>query len=128
MLFRSYQTPYRDTLQFEAKSLLSMRDLIMSQHIPGPSEGSYMGTETEFVPPVVTTAVNFPAGYAKEMRGMWKVYNNYMGGPFVSYTFADNRTGQLVTVEGFYYEPNQKKRNALLQLESIAYSLKFVEE
>ena len=123
-----YQTPYRDTLQFEAKSLLSMRDLIMSQNIPGPSEGSYMGTETEFVPPVVTTAIGFPAGYAKEMRGMWKVYNNYMGGPFVSYTFADNRTGQLVTVEGFYYEPNQKKRNALLQLESIAYSLQFVEE
>ena len=86
-----------------------------------------MGTETDIVPPVVTTAIDFPAGYAKEMRGMWKVYNNYMGGPFVSYTFADKRTGQLVTVEGFYYEPNQKKRNALLQLESIAYSLKFVE-
>ena len=123
-----YQTPYRDTLQFEAKALLSMRDLIMGQHIPGPSEGSYMGTETEFVPPVVTTAIGFPAGYAKEMRGMWKVYNNYMGGPFVSYTFADNRTGQLVTVEGFYYEPNQKKRNQLLQLQSILYSLEFQSE
>ena len=122
-----YQTPYRDTLQFETKALLSMRELAMGQNIPGPSEGSYMGTETDIVPPVVTTAFDFPAGYAKEMRGMWKVYNNYMGGPFVSYTFADNRTGQLVTIEGFYYEPNQKKRNALLQLESIAYSLKFVE-
>lgn len=123
-----YQTPYRDTLQFEAKALLSMRDLTMGQHIPGPSEGSYMGTETEFVPPVVTTAIDYPAGYAKEMRGMWKVYNNFMGGPFVSYSFADSHTGQLVTIEGFYYEPNQKKRNALLQLEAIAYSLKFVEE
>ena len=122
-----YQTPYRDTLQFEDKALLSMRELTMGQNIPGPSEGSYMGTETDIVPPVVTTAIDFPAGYAKEMRGMWKVYNNYMGGPFVSYTFADDRTGQLVTIEGFYYEPNQKKRNALLQLESIAYSLRFVE-
>ena len=123
-----YQVPYQDTLQFESKALLSMRDLILGQHIPGPSEGSYMGTETQFVPPLVTTANQFPAGYAKEMRGMWKVYNNYMGGPFVSYTFADSRTGQLVTIEGFYYEPNQKKRNFLLQLESIAYSLKFVEQ
>ena len=123
-----YQVPYRDTLQFETKALISMRDLMMGQHIPGPSEGSYVGTETEYVPPLVTTATQFPAGYAKEMRGMWKVYNNYMGGPFVSYTFADKRTGQLVTVEGFYYEPNQKKRNPMLQLESIAYSLQFVEE
>jgi hypothetical protein len=58
---------------------------------------------------------------------MWKVENDYMGGPFVAYTFADARTGNLVTVEGFYYEPNQKKRTPLLQLEAIAYSLKFVE-
>ena len=50
-----------------------------------------------------------------------------MGGPFVSYTFADQRTGNLVTVEGYYYEPNQKKRNSLLQLEAILYSLKLVE-
>ena len=122
-----YQTPYRDTLQFEPQSLIAMRNMMEGQYIPGPSEGSYMGTEIEFVPPLVTTASKFPAGYAKEMRGMWKVENNFMGGPFVSYTFADSRTGQLVTVEGFYYEPNQKKRNALLQLESIAYSLKYVE-
>ena len=123
-----YQTPYLDTLQFEVNSLVAMRDMMMQQHIPGPSEGSYMGTETEFVPPLVTTVNDFPAGYTKEMRGMWKVVNDFMGGPFVSYTFADSRTGKLVTVEGYYYEPNQKKRNMLLQLESIAYSLKFVEE
>ena len=60
-----YQIPYRDTLQFEPKALVSMRDLMMGQHIPGPSEGSYMGTETEFVPPLVTTANQYPAGYAK---------------------------------------------------------------
>lgn len=123
-----YQTPYRDTLQFETNSLVAMRNMMEGQYIPGPSEGSYMGTEVEFVPPLVTTASNYPAGYAKEMRGMWKVENDFMGGPFVSYTFADGRTGQLVTVEGFYYEPNQKKRNMMLQLQAIAYSLKFVEE
>ena len=104
-----------------------MRDVMLQQHIPGPSEGSYMGTETEFVPPLVTTVNDFPAGYAREMRGMWKVVNDFMGGPFVSYTFVNNKAGKLVTVEGFYYEPNQKKRNMMLQLEAIAYSLKFVE-
>ena len=123
-----YQTPYKDTLQFEANSLIAMRNMMVGQYIPGPSEGSYMGTEIEFVPPMVTTVNDFPAGYAREMRGMWKVENDYMGGPFVSFTFVNPNTGKLVTVEGFYYEPNQKKRNVLLQLESIAYSMKFVEE
>ena len=122
-----YQVPYKDTLQFEPQSLVAMRNMMMQQNIPGPTEGSYMSTEMEFVPPLVTTVNDFPAGYAKEMRGMWKMENDFMGGPFVSYTFADDHTGNLVTAEGFYYEPNQKKRNMLLQLESILYSLKYVE-
>ena len=122
-----YQTPYIDTAQFSANSLVAMRNMVLQKHIPGPLEGSYMSTETEFVPPLVTYVADFPAGYAVEMRGMWKVENDFMGGPFVSYTFADSRTGNLVTVEGYYYEPNQKKRNQLLQLEAILYSLKFVE-
>ena len=123
-----YQTPYKDTIQFSAPCLITMRDMMMQQHIPGPLEGSYMATETEFVPPMVTPVKDYPAGYTVEMRGMWRVVNDFMGGPFVSYTFADSRTGNLVTVEGYYYEPNQKKRSQLLQLESIAYSLQFVEK
>ena len=123
-----YQTPYKDTVQFSTPSLVAMRDMMMQQYIPGPLEGSYMATETEFVPPMVTTVRDFPAGYTVEMRGMWRVVNDFMGGPFVSYTFADSRTGNLVTVEGYYYEPNQKKRNQLLQLQSILYSLEFQSE
>ena len=122
-----YRTPYVDTMQFEASSLVAMRNMMEGQYIPGPAEGSYMSTETEFVPPLVTTVADHPAGYTVEMRGMWRTEGVFMGGPFVSYTFADSRTGNLVTLEGFYYEPNQKKRNNLLQLESILYSLSFVE-
>ena len=122
-----YRLPYHDTLQFSRESLIAMRDMMVGKYIPGPSEGSFMATETEFVPPMVNYVADYPAGYTMEMRGMWRVENNFMGGPFVSYTFADG-TGYLVTVEGYYYEPNQKKRNQLLQLEAIAYSLKFVEE
>lgn len=123
-----YQTPYLDTAQFNVESLVAMRNMMMQKYIPGPSEGSYMSTEAEFVPPLLTYVPDFPAGYAVEMRGMWRVENDYMGGPFVSYTFADDRSGNLVTVEGYYYEPNQKKRDQLLQLESIIYSMKMVEK
>ena len=122
-----YQLPYQDTVQFSRESLIAMRNMMVGKYIPGPLEGSYMTTETEFVPPLVQYVADYPAGYTMEMRGMWRVENDFMGGPFVSYTFTNPRTGNLVTVEGYYYEPNQKKRNALLQLEAVAYSLKFVE-
>lgn len=123
-----YQTPYLDTAQFSVNSLVAMRNMMMQKYIPGPLEGSYMTTETEFVPPLVRTVPDFPAGYAVEMRGMWRVENDFMGGPFVSYTFYNKPTGKLVTVEGYYYEPNQKKRNQLLQLEAILYSVELEEE
>ena len=122
-----YKVPYHDTVQFSKNSLVAMRNMMTQKYIPGPSEGSYMTMEDEFVPPMVQSVKDFPAGYTVEMRGMWRVENNYMGGPFVSYTCADSRTGDLVTVEGYYYEPNQKKRNQLLQLEAILYSLNFVD-
>ncbi len=121
-----YAQPYTDTLQFDANSLISARDRIMATHIPGPTEGSFMTTEKEFVPPMVNYINNFPAGYAAEMRGMWCLVGDYMAGPFISYTFVN--AGKLVTVEGFVYEPNAHKRDQLLQLQSILFSLSLQDE
>ena len=123
-----YTTPYKDTLQLEPNSLISFRDLILQKYVPGPADGSFMTTEKEFVPPMVNYISTFPTGFAAEMRGMWCLVGDYMAGPFISYSFADNNTGNLVTVEGFVYNPNQKKRDELLQLEAILYSVSYPEE
>ena len=121
-----YAQPYSDTLQFDASNLISTRDRVIADKIPGPTDGSFMTTEKEFVPPLVNYVNNFPSGYAAEMRGMWCLVGDYMAGPFISYTFA--HAGKLVTVEGFVYEPNAKKRDQLLQLQSILFSLSFQDE
>ncbi|MCF0200874.1 MAG: DUF4837 family protein [Bacteroidales bacterium] len=122
-----YQTPYIDTAQFTEASLIAFRERMVNQHIPGPTEGSYMSTDTVYEPPLASYPQDFPAGYAVELRGRWRVEHEYMGGPFISYSFLNPNNGNLVTVEGFYYEPNQKKRNQILQLQAIMYSLRFVE-
>jgi len=118
-----YTTPYKDTLQLEKNSLISVRDRMLQQHVPGPTDGSYMTTEQEFVPPMINYISTFPTGFAAEMRGMWCLVGDYMAGPFVSYSFPDDNTGNLVTVEGFVYYPNHDKRDDLLQLQSILYSV-----
>ena len=123
-----YTTPYKDTLQLEMNSLVSWRDRVMKKYVPGPTDGSFMTTEKQDMPPIVNYISNFPTGFAAEMRGMWCLVGDYMAGPFVSYTFPDNRTGNLVTVEGFVYYPNHDKRDDLLQLQSIIYSIKMPEE
>lgn len=122
-----YTTPYKDTLQLELNSLISVRDRLLQQYVPGPADGSFMTTEKEFVPPVVNYISTYPTGFAAETKGMWCLVGDYMAGPFVSYTFPDNRTGNLVTLEGYVYYPNHNKRDDLLQLQSILYSVSFDE-
>ncbi|MBR6878820.1 MAG: DUF4837 family protein [Bacteroidales bacterium] len=120
-----YSTPYKDTLQLELPSLISVRDRMLQQYVPGPADGSFMTTEKEFVPPMVNYISTFPTGFAAELRGMWCLVGDYMAGPFVSYSFPDENTGNLVTVEGYVYYPNHDKRDDLLQLQSILYTVDF---
>lgn len=123
-----YTTPYKDTLQLELNSLVSVRDRMLQKYVPGPADGSFMTTEKEFVPPMLNYISTFPTGFAAEMRGMWCLVGDYMAGPFVSYSFPDNKTGKLVTLEGYVYYPNHDKRDDLLQLQALLYSIKMPEE
>jgi hypothetical protein len=50
-----------------------------------------------------------------------------MAVPFISYTFPDERSGNLVTLEGYVYYPNHDKRDDLLQLQAILHSVKMPE-
>ena len=118
-----YTTPYTDTLQLEWSNLVTTRDHMVQKYVPGPLDGTFMTTDKEFVPPVVSYISNFPTGFAAEMRGMWCLVGDYMAGPFISYTFPDQNTGNLVTVEGFVYYPNHDKRDDLLQLQALIYSI-----
>jgi hypothetical protein len=118
-----YKIPYRDTLQLTAPWLTYTRDSIVSRHIPGPSPGSFMTTDKEFVPPMISRVNYFIEDFAVENRGMWKLIGDFMAGPYLSYTLVDRSNGQLITIEGYVYAPNKDKRDLLRQLEAIMFSL-----
>lgn len=122
-----YSTPYRDTADLNPQKIISRRDLLVQQYIPGPVEGSFMSTDKEFLPPVVKNTTHFVTEFAVETRGVWNVVGDFMAGPFVSYTVIHPKNGQLITVEGYVYAPNKPKRDHLRQLEAIIYSLEFQE-
>jgi hypothetical protein len=67
--------------------------------------------------------VNFNGRYAIETRGLWRLVGDFMGGPFVNYVFLDEETNQMVMIDAFLYSPRRSKRDLLMQLEAIAYSI-----
>lgn len=119
-----YERPYTDTSQFNKSNLLNYRDSIVKVHIPGPSAGSYM--TTEYIIPVHESIGRYiNDDYTIELRGKWRVENDFMAGPFTNYTFCNPEKNKLITVEGYVYYPNKEKRNFMRQLQAICRSISF---
>ncbi|MCX7697250.1 MAG: DUF4837 family protein [Bacteroidales bacterium] len=115
-----YTRDFKDSSQLTSDSIISYRNLMTKKHIPGQLEGSYMSTEDQFEPEVCT--VKFKNIQAIEIRHLWKTVNDYMGGPFLSYTFLDSSKSTIITIEGYAYYPNHDKRELMLQIEAILKS------
>ncbi len=115
-----YFYPYTDTIAFNAARIIQLRDSVTKKYIPGPTDGSYMKTAA-IVPPI-KKQVNFNDNFAVEMRGLWELEGDFMGGPFVSYTFLDPRHNRIITLDGYVYFPGQDKKNLIRQVEAILHS------
>jgi hypothetical protein len=91
--------------------------------LPGPNDGSYVTTDYEYVPPMITeTGVD--EQYAKILRGLWRMENNFMGGPYVSLITTHPTKDKLIYIEGFVFAPQFDKLEYLRELEAIIKSLK----
>ena len=123
-----YSYPYTDKNTFTKDYLLAKRDSVMKANLPGEFEGSYMGTEYKYEPPIFKEVwVN--DGYCAEIRGLWKMKNGgAMGGPFFSHSRLDEISQRVITIEGFVFAPGAKKRNPMRQLEAVIYSAKLPQE
>lgn len=121
-----YFYPYTDTVAFNSARIIHLRDSITKKYIPGPSDGSYVKTAT-LIPPV-RKEVNFNDDFAVEMRGLWEMKGDFMGGPFVSYTFLDSKYKRIITIDGYVYFPGQDKKNLMRQVEAILHSFEIPEE
>ena len=119
------EEPYRSEEQFTKESIVARTNRDLKLYIPGDSEGTYMKIDEEFIPPLSKQITNFNSTYAIELRGMWNVENDFMGGPYVSYTFLDPSSKKIMTIFAYVYHPNKHKRNLLRQLEAIVYSVSF---
>lgn len=116
--------PYQNEQQFAVDKIYNRLDTIMRREVAGPAEGSYMGTERRI--PIESRMVEFEGSeYCIESRGLWRLFGDFMGGPFVSYTLLSPDGKQVVDLVGFVYCPRFDKRDYLMQVESICHSIKW---
>ena len=115
-----YRVPYTDSTNFSRENLISIRNSVMQQNVPGQLENTYMITNQLIEPGLKW--ITYKQRTFAELRGLWEVQNDFMGGPFVSHFFLDKEGKNIIGLEAFVYAPRYDKRNYLRQVESIIYS------
>ncbi len=119
-----YDYPASGPEDLATDKLIARRNQFTRTYVQGPREGSYMTIAPMFRPIAYDLRNNNMD--VVEIRGLWELENGYMGGPFVSHSVYDAGRNRIVTVDGYLYYPNQKKRVKLKQLEAIIYSMEII--
>ena len=64
-------------------------------------------------------AVDFLGRYAIEIRGNWRFSDKSGGGPFVNYTFYDERTRRTYMLDASIFAPRVAKKKLIMQVEAL---------
>lgn len=119
--FVIYSFPYKDKNTFTKEYFVHMRDSVMKVNIPGSEEGMYMTTDSLMTD---VRSLNIQGEYAMEVRGLWRMKGDFMGGPYVSLMRLDKVNQRIIVAEIFVYSPDKLKRNLVRQMEASLYTLR----
>ena len=115
-----FKFPYTDSSQLTPEYLKNKLHDLWQANVPGMRENSYM-TFNKVIDPGFNN-IEYNGQTMVEMRGLWEVENDYMGGPFVCHIFPDPERENIIILNAFVYAPKYDKRKYLRQVESIIYS------
>lgn len=119
-----YSIPYTDQNIFTQEGAVAVRDSIMGRNITGSDSTQYMET-IKNIAPAEYKALNVGGHYVGELRGMWRMRNGLMAGPFICHIRLDEVNKRVVFAEGFVFAPTENiKRLLVRNLEASLYTLK----
>ncbi len=117
-----YTYPYTSDSTFNVSSLVEKRNYYTQKFVQGSGKGTYMLAYDEYVPK--EKEITLDGKYSKELRGLWYVKGDFMGGPFINYTFVDEKRNKVISIDGYVYAPRFDKREYLRELEALIRSIK----
>ncbi len=121
-----FQFPYTSEKVFEKDSLIAIRNRYLGQHITGAAE-SRMTTTLNPIEPEYEK-MNIDGIFRAQLRGLWEMTNDMMGGPFVMQAFVNEKTNMVVVVDVFVYAPEKDKRNLMRNMEASLYTIQILDK
>lgn len=115
-----YSVPYTSPQQLTQEAFVQRRDSVMKVNIQGEHVGQYMETEKRVIQ---SRNIIVKGRTVQEVRGLWAMHGDAMGGPYISLVQVDSVRNRLLISEGFVYAPDKQKRNYIRQLEAALRTL-----
>lgn len=108
------------------ESLMDDINLMLQKNVPGMFENTYMTIASVITPSL--KYLNYKGHEFAELRGLWDVHNDFMGGPFVAHAFYSQDGKDIIVLLSFVYAPKYDKRHYLRQVEALLYSFEWAKD
>lgn len=95
-------------------SIRAIRNRMTKKYYRTTDDSSYVVIAEDYF---TTNEVNFKGRYAILTQGLWDLNTKGMGGPFVNYTFFDEKTNRIYMLDGSLFAPKYYKRNLIQQVD-----------
>ena len=119
-----YKYPVKEGVEMmDPENLLAANAETLKENVPGMFENTYMT-----ISPAIRPSVRYMRSKGQdfsEIRALWEVHNDFMGGPFVAHAFYSPDGKDIIVLEAFVYAPKYDKRHYLRQVESVLYSFEW---
>jgi hypothetical protein len=98
----------------QADSIKAIRNRLTKKYYRTSDDSSYVVIAQDYY---TSSEVNFKGRYAIFTQGLWELNIKGMGGPFINYTFYDEKSRRLYMLDGSVYAPKYYKRNLIQQMD-----------
>ena len=100
-------------------SIFDLRDKLTKKYFRSGDDKAFVRINRNFKK---TDEVNFNGQYAIASQGLWEMNDKSRGGPFINYTFYDEKTKRIYMLDGSIYAPKYYKKDLIQQLDVILQS------
>lgn len=100
-------------------SIKAIRNRVTEKFYQTSNDSAYVVIAQDFF---TWNEVNFNDRYAIFTQGLWDLNIKGMGGPFVNYTFYDEKSKRIYMLDGSVYAPKYYKRNLIQQVDVMLQS------
>ncbi len=108
-------------------SLTNIRNRITKKYFRVSDDSVYVDISYGMSKPMVSQA-NFNGRYALMCQGFWKFTDKSGGGPFISYSFLDEKTGRFYMIDASVFAPKYYKKKLIQRADVILTSFKTIDD